>query len=436
MRLILLTLAVLLVAIPACNASLVVRVHVKGEIDWGTAALVDKAFRVARAVNADAVLIVIDTPGGLLSATKRIVTDILTSEIPVITYVYPCGAFSASAGSLILISGNIAAMANGTSVGAATPYIPGNPPKVVNKTVNYIASYAKSIAEMRGRPAGIVEKFVTEGLSLTAAEAYRKRVIDVLADNYRDLFREINGKIVRIDGKRVRLRFENVKFIDVRPGLRAYAYSLLTNPVVVSLMLVTGIYLLIFGLMTPGIGMETLGLILILLSLPGMGVISVNGIALLLIAIAIILLVLELKTNVMLFGVASVICLTIGFVMLFREPLMPRGFYREFTIFAGGVCLGVASVMTFVITRVAQVRRMRKRVGGEAMVGEKGVVLEAKGRRGRVKVRGEIWFYVSDEELKPGDRVVVVGREGLTLRVRRYGGAKEGDREVVGEDKG
>ncbi len=418
------------------SAAVVVRVHVRGEINWGTAILVDKAFKRAREVHADAVLIVLDTPGGLLSATKRIVSDILSSKIPVITYVYPPGAFSASAGSLILIAGNIAAMANGTSVGAATPYLPGFPPRVVNKTVNYIASYAGSIAEMRGRPVKIVEEFVTRGLSLTAREAYRKGVVDVLADNFSELFKEINGKVVRVGGRRVRLNFRTVEIVDVRPGVRFYVYKILTNPFVVSALLLLGLYLLIFGLMTPGRGMELLGAILLLLSLPGLGLMRISVLAVVLIALAVILLILELLTHTAIFGILSILCLTMGFVMLIREPLMPKGFYQDFEMLTGGVSLGVASIMTFVITRVAQVRGMRARVGGEAMLGEVGEVIEFGGGRGRVKVRGEIWFCISDEELKPGERVVVVGRDGLTLKVRRYGGAKKGNTEVAGEDKG
>ena len=413
-------LTTLILLTSVANGAVIVRVDIKGEINHGTAILVDSAFKKAEEINADAILIVIDTPGGLLSATKEIVSDILNSDIPVITYVYPSGAFSASAGSFILIAGNIAAMANGTSVGAATPYVSGFPPKVENKTVNYIASYARSIAEMRGRPADIVEKFVTEGLSLSAEEAYKKGVIDVLADSPNELFKKINGWTVDVKGRKVKLDFSTVEIVKVKKSLRSQIYEILSNPMVAFVLLILGIYCLIFGLMTPGLGMEIFGAICLILALFGLGAISINSFAVILILLGILLLVLELLTPTFgILGVASVICMTLGCIMLFEEPLMPREFYRDFLMFVGGISLGTATIMTFVIVKVAQLKRMRKKVGGEAMIGEVGEIMEFKDGKGLVKVRGEIWRCRSEEELKKGDEVVVIGREGLTLFVRK-----------------
>jgi len=413
-------LLLLLLAVKVSCGALVVRVDVKGEINRGTAILVDSAFKEAERLHADAVLIVLDTPGGLLSATKDVVSHILNSDVPVITYVYPSGAFSASAGSLILISGNVAAMANGTSVGAATPYVAGFPPMVEKKTVNYVASYARSIAEMRHRPAKIVEMFVTEGLSLSAKDAYREGVVDVLADTPGALFRKINGWIVDVHGRKVRLDFGSVEIVRVKEPLSARIYGILSNPLVASILLLLGIYCLIFGLMTPGYGMETFGIICLILALFGLNAISVNTFALLLIALGISLLVLEIKAPKMgLLGVASIFCITLGLLTLIREPLMPEGFYKEFFAFVGGIGLGVAVTMTFVIVRVARIRGMRAKVGGEAMVGERGTVIVFKDGRGKVKIRGEIWNCESYEELERGDEVVVVGRRGLTLLVKK-----------------
>ena len=356
----------------------------------------------------------------MLSATKEIVSDILNSDIPVITYVYPSGAFSASAGSFILIAGNIAAMANGTSVGAATPYVSGFPPKIENKTVNYIASYAKSIAEMRGRPADVIEKFVTEGLSLSAEEAYKKGVIDVLADSPNELFEKINGWTVNVKGRKIKLDFGTVEIVNVKKPLKSRIYEILSNPMVAFVLLILGIYCLIFGLMTPGFGMEVFGTICLILALFGLGAISINAFAVILILLGILLLVLELLTPTLgILGIASVICMTLGCIMLFREPLMPKEFYRYFLMFVGGISLGIATIMTFVIIKVAQLKRIKKKVGGEAMIGEVGEVMEFKEGKGLVKVRGEIWRCVSEDDLKKGDEVVVVGREGLTLFVKK-----------------
>ena len=410
----------LIILVPLAKGAVIVRVDVKGEINQGTVILVDSAFKKAKDVHADAILIVIDTPGGLLSATKEIVSDILNSEIPVITYVYPSGAFSASAGTFILISGHIAAMANGTSVGAATPYTAGFPPKVENKTVSYIAGYAKSIAEMRNRPVDIVERFVTEGLSLSAEEAYRRGVIDVLADSPDELFEKVNGREVNVKGRTVKLDLSTVRVVEVKSSLQSQIYEILSNPLIAFILLILGIYCLIFGLMTPGVGMEVFGAICLVLALFGLGALSINTFAVILILLGILLLILELLTPTFgILGIASIVCMTLGCIMLFKEPLMPKDFYDRFLMFVGGISLGTATVMTFVIVKVAQLKRMRKRVGGEAMVGEVGEIVEFKDGKGLVKVRGELWQCRSEEELRKGDEVVVIGRDGLTLFVRK-----------------
>ncbi|HIP57687.1 MAG TPA: nodulation protein NfeD [Archaeoglobus profundus] len=393
--------------------AVVVKVNIEGEINEGTVELIKSAFRKAEEVKADAMLIIIDTPGGLLISTKKIVSMILNSSIPVITYVYPPGAFSASAGSFILIAGHIAAMANGTSVGAATPVVIGEG-RVENKTIEYIASYARSIAELRGRPADIIEKFVTQSLSLSAREAYEKGVIDVLADSPKELFQKIDGWTV--NGKTLNLK--DVEIISVKKSFKAELLNILTNPQVAAILLIIGIYSLIFGLMTPGIGMETLGAICIILSLFGLGAINVDYLGIVLILIGITLLVLELLTPTYgILGLASIICIALGSIILFKEPLMPKDFYRTFPMFIGGVILGIASIMTFIILKVAQLRKLEKK---DSMINEIGKIIVFSGGEGLVKVRGEIWKCKSSEELNKGDTVVVVDREGLTLIVRKY----------------
>jgi len=412
-RIILLLSLLLTLLILPTHGAVIVKVNIEGEINEGTVELIESAFKKAEEVNADAILIVIDTPGGLLISTKKIVSMILNSSVPVITYVYPPGAFSASAGSFILIAGHIAAMANGTSVGAATPVVVGEG-KVENKVIEYVASYARSIAEIRNRPADVIEKFVTQSLSLSAREAYEKGVIDVLADSPNELFQKIDGWTV--NGKTLNLK--DVEVISVKGSFKAELLSIITNPQVAAILLIIGIYSLIFGLMNPGIGMETLGVICIILSLFGLGAINIDYLGIALILIGIILLILELLTPTYgILGLASVICIVLGSIMLFKEPLMPKDFYRTFPMFVGGVSLGIASIMTFVILKVAQLRKLKRK---DSMINEVGKIIEFSEGEGLVKVRGEIWKCKSDEELNKGDTVVVVGREGLTLIVRKY----------------
>jgi len=416
MRTTVLTIPILLLLVIPSNA-VIVRVDVNGEINHGTVELINVAFEEAEKRDAKAILIVIDTPGGLLHSTKEIVSKILNSDIPVITYVYPRGAFSASAGSFILLAGHISAMANGTSVGSATPITYGDK-AVENKTVNYIASYMESIAEERNRPKEIVKRFVTEGISLTSKEAYEKGVIDVLADDIPDLIEKVDGKTVVVKGRNVTLNLKGEKIEIVEKPVKAKVLEILTTPQVAFILFLVGIYALIFGLSSPGLGAEIVGVVCLVLALIGLGVLNIDYVGLILILIGVVLLVVELlnPTHGVL-GIASVVCIALGSLMLFREPLMPKGFYEGFKFFVIGVSLGFASFMTYAIIKVTQIRRVKVKVG--RIEDEKGEIIEFKDGKGLVKVRGEIWSCVSDEDLCAGDSVIVTGREGLTLRVKR-----------------
>ncbi len=417
MRRALIVLLSILLLIHTSNA-VVIRVDIKGEINKGTSELVSTAFKKAEELNASAVLITIDTPGGLLNPTKDIVSMIINSRIPVITYVYPRGAFSASAGSFILIAGHIAAMANGTSVGSATPVTYGIEPRVENKTINYMARYMRSLAELRNR-SSIVEKFVTEGISLTAQEAYRKGVIDVLADDIDELFEKIDGWTVDVNGKSVKIRVKDEEIIVVKKSIKSIILEVLTNPQIALILFLIGLYALIFGITSPGIGAEVFGAICLILSLIGFGSLSIDYIGIILIALGILFLILELLTPTHgVLSAASVVCIVLGILIVFKEPLMPKGFYKGIRLFMIGISIGITSFMTFVIIKIAKTRKMKLKVG--RMEGEVGEVIEFRDGRGFVKIRGEIWSCVSDDELKPGDTIKVVGREGLTLKVKKW----------------
>ncbi len=396
----------------------IVEVDITGEINEGTVILVEKAFDMAKEMNSTAILIVLDTPGGLVSSTEKIVSMILNSKIPVITYVYPQGAFSASAGSFILISGNIAAMSNGTSTGAATPIGIGITGTIVeNKTINYIASYAKSIAEKRGRPIDIAEKFVTESLSLTAREAYNAGVVDFIADSKEDLIRKINSERIEINGRVLHL---DDKIVVVKMPLQAKLFDLISNPQIATVLFLIGIYGLIFGLTSPGILPETIGVICLILALLGFGAIGINTFGIIMILLGIGFLAAELFTPTYgVLGTASVICITLGALMLIDEPLMPQTFYQSFRTFILGLGIGLGALMTFILIKIVQLKRERKKVGGEALINQKGKVVSFENGEGFGKVRGELWKIRSSDKLDKDDEFEVVDRDGLTLIVRK-----------------
>lgn len=425
-----------IIFIPSVQGADVVEVEISGEINEGTVATLKNAFEVAEREDADAVLVVIDTPGGLVSSMQNMVSQILNSDIPVITYVHPRGSFAASAGSFILISGDIAAMSNGTSTGAATPI--GMVEPAENKTINYIASYARSIAERRDRPADVVEKFVTEGKSLSAEEALQEGVVDVVADSKESLFNKLDGRTIVFEGENVTLDFDEVNVITAEKPLRAEIFGLLSNPQVASILLLIGIYGLIFGLTSPGVLPETVGAICLVLSLTGLlsGSIDINYIGVLLLLLAVIFLVAELLTPTYgVLGVASVICVALGSIMLYREPLMPREFYSSFPQLMAGISIGIAGIMTFLILKVAQLRKSLKKVGGEALIGMSGKVTSFENGEGYARVRGEEWKIKSEEDLKKGDTVIVNDRKGLTLYVSREESSQENKKSEENEER-
>lgn len=413
---------ILLIGCSICTQSVlgakIVEVKIDGQINEGSAVLMGEAFKKADELDADAVLILIDTPGGLVTSMKKMVNLTLESDIPVITYVYPRGAFAASAGSFLLISGNIAVMSNGTATGAATPI--GMIQPAENKTIKFITKYARSIAEDRNRPVDIVQKFVTEGKSLSAKEALESGVIDLVVDSKDELFEKIDGKTIIVKGKNVTLSFETVEIIKVEKPLKVKVLELITNPQIASILLLIGIYGIIFGLTSPGLMAETVGAICLILGFVGLGEMDINYIGILLLIMALIFLLGELLTPTYgILGAASVICIALGFILLYEEPLMPESYYSSFPGLILGVSLGFAGVMTFLIVKMAQLRRLKKKVGKDALISEKGEVISVKGNKYQARVRGEIWKVVSEEELKEGDIVEVIDVDGLTLTVRK-----------------
>ncbi len=394
---------------------------IEGTINEGTYIAVSEVIEKAEKEGYSAVLLVVDTPGGLVSSTEKIISEIFDSSIPVLAYV-PSGAFSASAGSLIVISANVAGMANGTSIGAATPITTGfEEPRVEEKVVNYLASYAKSIAEKRGRNATAIERFVTHAYSASAKDAYRYNIIDILADSKSDFLKKADGMVVDTSKGKVTVKTSGEKIVVYGGSVKVKIYNLISSPELASILLIIGIYGLIYGLTSPGMGAEVLGAICLVLALFGLGVINVNYMGVALILLGILFLVAELLTPTYgVLGAASVICIVLGTLMLYQEPLMPKDFYQSFTMLVGGLGLGIGAVMTFGIIKVIQIKRARKKVGAEALIGKKGKVVSFSNGEGIGKFNGELWKIVSDEELEDGDVVVIVDRDGLTLKVRKY----------------
>ncbi|MFN3384003.1 MAG: NfeD family protein [Archaeoglobaceae archaeon] len=423
-------LILLLLAISTASSAEVVMVKIRGEITEGTFIEIANAYEVAKKEKADIILVELDTPGGLFSSTQKIVEIFMRSEIPVVAYVGK-GSICASAGTVILLSAHITALANGTAVGAATPV--GMAPGTENKTINYISAYVKDIANARGRNAEVAEKFVTEALSLTAKEAHEFGIADILADSREELMKQLNGKKVLIEGREITIDTSSYRIKEVEKPLQAEIYGFISNPAVATILLMAGIYLIIFGLTSPGILAEVVGAILLLLALAGLGFIAIDYLGILLLILGVIFLVAELLTPTYgLLTVASIFSVVLGLLILVREPLMPPEFYDYFLKLAIGIAAGIAIVMTFMISKIIRIRR-KKSIMGE-VVGLRGEVLEFKDGKGFAKVRGEIWSIESNEQLAKGDEIIVVARDGLLLKVVKFESrrrAEGGDEKVA-----
>jgi|Deesub1362B_J571_1020462.scaffolds.fasta_scaffold00058_77 membrane-bound serine protease (ClpP class) len=413
--------------IPALASSPKIYVlEVQGTVTKGTGEYVIRGIEEANKNNADAILIILDTPGGLLDATLEIIKSVENSSIPVITYVYPKGAIAASAGTFILMSGHVAAMAPGTSIGAATPIqiSPEGTSAVEKKVVNFYASYMRGLAEERGRNGEVAERFVTEALSLSSSEALENNIIEFVVENPEKLFETIDGKVVKVGEREVILQTSGATLIYVERNISEVILDFLSNPQISFILLIVGLYSLIFGLASPGTYVpETIGAILLLLALYSLGLFEVQIFALFLIFFGILFFIAELLTPT--FGVltiAGAICMILGALLLPMEPFLPREWYTSFIALSLGITATTAFFFLFGISAVLRGRKKKAKVGGEELIGMSGVAITRIEGKGQVKVRGEIWNAVSEEIIEEGEEIIVIDREGLELKIKRKGG--------------
>jgi len=420
----LLLLALLLIAAPACSASepVIYVIEVDDMITAGTEMEIARGIDHATGIGAAAVLIEINTPGGLVDSMEGIVSDIERSEVPVITFV-PQGERAFSAGAFILLSGHIAAMAPGTATGAATPIAitPTGTTPVENKTVNAYAARMRGIAENRNRSTEVAEKFVTEGLSLTAEEALEQDVIDVVASGRHDLAAAIDNRTVNVSRESVTLRTKGAIFITQEPQFAASIVAMLSNPQIAFVLFLIGIYGIIYGLKAPGTYVpEMVGAIAIILALYGMGMFSVSTFGVLLIVAGIILLIAEVLTPT--FGILTIggaVCLILGAIMFPQEPFMPAEWISDFrqTVFA----IVILSVVVIVagLGFVLKTRLKKPTTGRDELIGE---VVRAEtdiDPVGTVHIHGEIWKASAADPVRKGEDVVIRDVDGLTLVVEK-----------------
>ena len=404
------------------SANSVVKIRIDDTIQPITAEYIDRAIERARQTNADAVLIELSTPGGLLDSTRTIIEKILASPVPVIVYVSPTGARAASAGFFILESADVAAMSPGTNTGAAHPVELGGgkmDDTMKTKVENDSAAFIRSFVGPRGRNVALAETAVRESKSWTDQEALQQHLIDIVAKDQSDLFHQLDGRTIkRFDGKQVKLNLTADSVDEMQMTLRQRILDFLLDPNVAFLVLAIGALALYVefnhpGAVVPGV----VGVIFILLALFALNLLPTRYAAFTLILGAFVLFALEAKfaTHGVL-GLGGIALLTLGGLLLVDGPI-PQLRVKLLTALAVSIPLGVITV--FLMTIALRARRNKVVTGIQGLIGSVGEARTDIDPEGKVFIQGELWNAHAPSRVSIGEQVVVRKVEGLELEVEK-----------------
>ncbi|MFK4725519.1 membrane-bound serine protease (ClpP class) [Bradyrhizobium niftali] len=421
------------------NGRLALIVSIDGAIGPASASYVKEALAKASERRAEVVLLRLNTPGGLNSSMREIIADVLASPIPVVGYVAPSGAHAASAGTYILYATHIAVMAPGTNIGAATPVqiggpLPGLPsgpadkdgkdkkdePKdaMTAKVTNDAVAFIRSLAELRGRNADWAEKAVREAATLSANAAMEAHAIDLVARDQAELLRQLDGRVVEVaGGKTQRLVTKDAAVEAIDPGPISRFLAVITDPNVAFILLMVGIYGLIFEFMSPGaVAPGVVGAICLLIGLYALNLLPINYAGLALMLVGLVLLTIEAFNPTVVIGLGGIVAFVLGALMLFRGEA--PGYHLSWWVIGitAAVFVGFALVVLGSLRRVGRAPAL---VGAQAMRGLPAEVLDWNGNEGHVFAHGERWQARGAETFKPGETVEVANIIDLTLLIRR-----------------
>jgi membrane-bound serine protease (ClpP class) len=412
----------LFLLIPALlSAQKVVVIKIDGSINPVSADHIRGGIKKASRDKAECLVILLNTPGGLLKSTRIIVSDILESPVPVVVYVAPGGAHAGSAGVFITMAAHIAAMAPGTNIGAAHPVdLQGKMDSVMSeKATNDAAAFIRSIAEKRQRNFQWAEDAVRRSLAITEKEAVEKRVVDLVAANTKELLRSIDGRNIPVQGGATMLRTAKAQVENVEMSALEKILDLLVDPNVAYLLLLLGMYGILFELYNPGAILPgVVGVISLILAFYSMHTLPINYAGLALIVFAIILFLLEIKiVSHGILAIGGVASLLLGSLMLIRSDAALESVRISRSVIISAVAVS-SLFFLFVLGLGVRALRAKPVTGVEAMAGEIGESLEALNPDGTVRVHGEIWRAISTgAAIAPGEKVRVVGIRDLTLLV-------------------
>ena len=410
---------VLLAAAPASAAPApVATVVIDGVISPVTLRLIESALTRAKAGGAQALVIQLDTPGGLERSMRAICQRLLNAEIPVVVWVGPTGARAASAGVFITMAAHVAAMAPATNIGAAHPVSVGGgmDKESMRKVENDAAAFIRTIAIERGRNAEWGEKAVRQSVSVTEREAVRLKVVDFIADSIPDLLTKLDGRTVKTSQGPLTLATREAVAKPIEIGFRDRVLAVITDPNVAYVLMMLGTLGLIFELSTPGAVLPgVIGGISLILAFFAFQSLPINFAGLLLILFAIVLFIAEVKvTSHGVLAVGGIVSMALGSLMLYDAPEV--GFRVSWRVIVPTVAL-TAAFFLFALTLGVRALRRRPLLGVSGLVGQTGVARGALEPEGQVSVHGEIWRAVADRPLADGTPVTIVDVQGLTLRV-------------------
>lgn len=392
-----------------------------GSINPGLAEFMISGIQEAERQKAEALVIQLDTPGGLDSSMRQIVQAISNARVPVIVYVSPSGARAASAGVFITEAAQVAAMAPGTNIGAAHPVSIGMSkmdPTMEKKLLNDFVAYGRALTEERGRNPDWMEKAIRQSVSISASEALKLKVVDLMADNLDDLLSKVNGRRVPVHGQPWVLKTAGAPIKEIPERLRTTLLKYIADPNIAFILMMIGLAGIYFELAHPGVVLPgVIGALCLLLAFFAFQTLPINYIGVLLILLAFVFFILEFKiASYGLLSLAGVASLFLGAIMLFR------GEGGGMDISWGVLIPTVLTVSLFFIAVAGIVFRshlQRAMTGTAGMVGELGVTVTALSPEGQVFIHGEYWHAVSDEPIGPKELIEIIEVKDLKLRVRR-----------------
>jgi membrane-bound serine protease (ClpP class) len=395
-------------------------ITIDGAIGPITARIIEKAIDSSVEDSAEALVIELNTPGGLDESMRLITRKMLNSEVPVIVYVSPSGSRAASAGVFITLSANIAAMTPGTNIGAAHPVSIGGQidSTMQEKVENDAAAYIKSIAAKRGRNVTWAEESVRKSVSITESEALKLGVIDFVCANVRDLLDSCDGRKVDLPSGEKVLNTKNIEVKRAEISARDKILEVITNPTIAYILLTLGMWGIFFELSSPGaIFPGIVGGICLILAFFALQSLPINYAGLLLMVLALILFILEVKiVSHGALTIGGIIALILGSLLLFESPLP---YMRASLVVILCAVAATAAFFIFAVGMAARAQRRKVTTGDKGLIGKEGIARTQLNPEGDVFIHGEIWKAEADATIGKGEKIIVTGVENLTLKVTK-----------------